>query len=158
MWVPDCHLQTGTRLRVATHLYLHTGPMTTALLRVDRPFNWGIVILTDESSNDPINQIPTGSTPVVIDSTGATIAVRHAQDVDDLDDEPVAVTVEVILGAATQPPTLGGTITIPTGALLVGDAEHFDVASLVPGDYRIAVLAVPAESAQHITIWLSPRT
>jgi len=78
--------------------------------------------------------------------------------VDDLDDEPVAVTVEVILGAATQPPTLGGTITIPTAALLVGDAEHFDVASLVPGDYRIAVLAVPAESAQHITIWLSPRT
>ncbi len=59
MWVPDCHLQTGTRLRVATRLYLHTGPMTTALLRVDRPFNWGIVILTDESSNDPINQIPT---------------------------------------------------------------------------------------------------
>jgi len=66
--------------------------------------------------------------------------------------------VEVILGAATQPPTLAGTISIPTGALLVGDAEHRDVASIVPGEYRIEVLAVPAEYAQQITVWLSPRT
>lgn len=56
--------------------------------------------------------------------------------------------MEVILGAATQPPTLAGTISIPTGALLVGDAEHRDVASIVPGEYRIEVLAVPAEYAQ----------
>lgn len=119
----------------------------------------GVMLMTDQTNREPIGQVLATNTAVVISSTSATIAVRHAQDIDDIDEEqPAEVTVQVILGAAFQQPTFAGSINIPTGALLIADAEQRDVVSVSPGRYAVQVLAVPLERAEHITIWLSPLT
>ena len=129
----------------------------TPTSRLRRPFNWGIVIITDSESRDPLPDLPVSPNPVAMTSTGAVIVVRHAQDVDDVgDEEPAHVTIDVRAGAADTPVTASKLIEVPGGVLHIGDAEHFDAIPLAPGSYQVAILTSPTEHAEHITIWLKP--
>jgi len=129
--------------------------MTNQLLRLDRPFHWGVMFLFDDSAEWPFDAVPSVSEPVIIQPAGVVIAVRHGADVAELDEEgPVQVTVEVKFGSPSEPTGFQGSVTVPSGVVTIGDAERWDDVVVEPGMYAVRVLLVPVEHAEQVTVWL----
>lgn len=126
---------------------------------VARPFNWGVVLVSDQLTDD----IPSSSEGGFSPSTQAlAIAVRHAQDVDDdLDLQPddavppFVVRVCAQEGRADRCPDFACEIAVPSGTLAIGDAEEEALVELQPGTYRIEVAVDNVEHPESVHIWWS---
>lgn len=105
---------------------------------------------------------PDGSV-VTATGSGLLISVHHAQDVNLeglADDEPIPgfiVAVDCWRTAAPSGTTViwEGDLDIPSGRLLIGDAEREDVLELTPGRWHVEVAADPPDYPDEVAIWFS---
>jgi hypothetical protein len=139
-----------------------TRPTAELPFRIQRAFGWGVLMLSDRGTQ----LIPEASADSSISSTDEAVAVsvRHAQDVniafDDIDRYarvPLAeVEVNLSIGPVTQAETdFDQTMSVPSGFLAVGDADHEDVVEVGPGRWRVQVACTPSEHADRVDVWLS---
>lgn len=129
-------------------------------LRLQRPFGWGVLMLGDAQTQDTPLALLTG--PVAATPTALAIRVRHAQDVefDGLDDDSVLPSCTVSVAVAAGPSTdadlaFDGVLEVPSGTLLIGDADQKDALDIVPGRYCVQVWLDDADYAEHVRIALS---
>ena len=130
-------------------------------VRWAQPFHWGLLIAHD---SDADWEVPSdvGKAPVAATTTCLAIAVRHAQDVQVVDDgeseavPPPQAEVQVVL--TTRPlevvPDYDGTLRCPSGRLQVGDADEYRLVQVPAGDLRAQVWLEPEERARRVVIAL----
>jgi hypothetical protein len=137
-------------------------PLTTAAIR--RPFHWGIVIAADADAGALIPDVVPGSL-VSSNQHGVVALVRHAQDIDSLDDTVDWAEAEVVvpLLPAAEPPTVDGRevfrgrLHVPSGRLSIGDADSEVIHPAHPG-WNEFVITVPSDqsptdlSPEHLRI------
>lgn len=134
---------------------------TSDPLVIERPFNWGVLLVSDQFTDDIPGSSQTGFS---VSQQALAIAVRHAQDVDydDLDLEPddvvppTQVRVRVLEGRCPQPTDFDCQIAVPSGKLSIGDAEHEVLIDVESGTYRIEVALDVAEHPESVEVWWSP--
>lgn len=97
-----------------------------------------------------------GDEPVIASPSVVVVVVRHASDVDHLDDGEFKVGLQVRSGAEAVMPCFEGTILLGSGRLSIGDVDHEDVLPVAPGRYRLQIETAPADHPEHVTIWLTP--
>lgn len=136
-----------------------TDYVTSPGFQLRRPFNWGLLLLADQASTE----LPEGprSRPPYVTATqsAAAIAVRHAQDVDDLHAGPAEVTVNLYVDTAPErDPAYLGSIDIPSGVIEVGDAEETEALEIGAGHWTLQISAEPTEHPEKISIWLNRQT
>lgn len=133
---------------------------TAGDLTVRRTFGWGVLFVGDAHAA-PVEVDPEAAVTWGREDQAAAVAVRHAQDVDlpaaPADDvvPPAEVTVRVRRGS-TVGPTTAGVVAVPSGVLVVGDADGEDRVAVAPGRWRVQARLEPEESAEHVELWLSP--
>lgn len=127
-------------------------PADVEKLLTKRSFAWGVLIVGDAESND----IPTllGRATVASTTTTLALAVRHAQDVDDVDQSEFLVEVRCALGAGDAD-CIRESIAVPSGRLAVGDADHADVVSVRPGLVHLCIDVEPEDVPERVTVWLA---
>lgn len=125
-----------------------------------RPFGWGLLLLMDRDASD----VPELTDTVVSQSAhGLAVKVLHAQDVDlrgfESDEviSPAKVQVDVLVGNRPRSEVLfSGVIDVPSGVLILGDAEHEDALEIGPGRWAVQVDWSPHEFAENVRVWLQP--
>jgi hypothetical protein len=130
------------------------------ILDFKRPFNWGIVVVSDAGTAMPeFDAHAEHDGPVLATSdSGLVLRVRHASDRDDnaVDSDgyllPTEVRVEVIIGRGT-PNTDEHVLAISSGEVLIGDAEGEESIGVEPGSYRIAVEVDDPEFAESVRLF-----
>jgi hypothetical protein len=125
-------------------------PHGFADLTITRPFAWGMLVIGD--AEDRALRFD-GNGTVSATEFSVIVRVRHAQDVDDLDDDPFAVTVRVESTAKVGGESVE--IAVPSGELFVGDGESFEAISVEPGLWRVEVEVEPADSPERVTVRLA---
>jgi hypothetical protein len=125
-------------------------------LDIRRPFQWGILIIADPRASALPELV--GGEAVVASDSAVIVGVRHAQDVDDLDDTDFEVAVSCAPGPVERGSALAfdGVLTVQSGRLDVGDANHWDALLVSPGRWRIQIETDPAEHPERLTVWLTP--
>jgi hypothetical protein len=92
------------------------------------------------------------------------VVVRHAQDTDrDLSTlgpsdavPPFEVLVRCWLNTEPSSDTyIEATLDVPSGRVVVGDAERWDTIQLVPGMWTLRVATTPADHPREVDIWLN---
>lgn len=129
-------------------------------LSVERPFNWGVLVLVDAEVGE-IPELPRDGT-FGTSSHGLAVAVRHAQDVDldttefGPDDLVPPATVSVRVGPGEHDRAdFTCVLEVPSGNLHVGDSEHQDVLHVRPGAYQVTVVVDDVTYAEAVDIRLS---
>jgi hypothetical protein len=117
-----------------------------------RSFAWGVLIVGDAESSD-IPTLPVGAT-VASTTTTVALAVRHAQDLDDVDESEFLVEVRCALGAGDAD-CIRESIAVPSGRLSVGDADHVDVMRVGPGRVHLHIDVEPEDMPERVTLWLA---
>jgi hypothetical protein len=127
-------------------------------VQLKRPFEWGLLLLLDREA-------PEGPqlTDAVVSASPSALGVKvlHAQDVDLGGFEPgdvvppAEVRVRIHVGDRPTSETLfSGSIDIPSGVLIVGDAEHEEALEVGPGRWSVQVDCSPADFAEDVQVWL----
>jgi hypothetical protein len=132
--------------------------VSTPRLHLLRPFNWGLLLISDQSTHDLPHPPPAAPDIASATRSAVTIGVRHAQD-SDLADEQATVSINVFIGV--EPDTAVDFTTdldIASGVLDIGDAEQSERLELGTGRWRLALLARPADHPDDITVWLNRHT
>lgn len=127
-------------------------PADVEELFTKRSFAWGVLMVGDAESSD-IPTIPVGAT-VASTATTVVLAVRHAQDVDDVDQSEFLVEVRCALGAGDAD-CIYASIAVPSGRLAVGDADHVDVVRVRPGPVRLRIEVEPEDMPERVAVWLA---
>ena len=130
-------------------------------LHFQRSFGWGVLLLSDADTGDiPVTTEPG---PVVATDTAVAICVRDASDVEvdgmaDAEEVPqVVVNVSVTAGPSPHSPlAFDGVVAVPSGTLLLGDAEHEQALPVGPGTYRVQVWLDDRDHAENVRIALTP--
>jgi hypothetical protein len=130
---------------------------------LQRPFGWGVLFLGD-SDAEPIDVDPDTIVTWGREDQTLAVLVRHAQDVDAdvldaLDDDDKVPLVEVTVNVHWTPVGTAdaeGIIAIPSGVLVIGDADHEEPFAVTPGRWRVQVSLEPQEHAEHVDLWLTP--
>jgi hypothetical protein len=120
---------------------------------IERPFHWGIVVIAgDDWRGEPEAPAIDPDRMVAANDFAVTIAVRHAQDTDEVEkgDDGVesvkfakATVVARLLDSS--PPDEGrrqvfsGVITVPSGRLSIGDADEESIVTAHQGSNRVIV-------------------
>lgn len=137
-------------------------PDDTQDFLIERPFNWGIVVLSDAESTEPLPELAVGR-PFAASSRALVIAVRHAQDVDfeamelGPDDVVPLAMVSVQVGPGDRKTAdFSCVLDLPSGKLKVGDAEHEDVVALPPGEYTLTVALDDIDHAEAVNVRWTP--
>jgi hypothetical protein len=47
-------------------------------------------------------------------------------------------------------------ISVPSGRMIVGDANHFDVLWLKPSRWRLHIEVEPDDMPERVAVWLTP--
>ena len=101
--------------------------------------------------------------PVAATSTALAIRVRHASDVEfkglpaDAIVPEFAVNVTVAAGPSPDVPlAFDGVVAVPSGTLLLGDADQEDALPIEPGRYRVQVWLDDSDHAENVRIALTP--
>ena len=131
------------------------------ILDFKRPFNWGIVVVSDAGAAMPeFDGHAQDERPVLATSDRVLVLrVRHASDRDDgaVDSEgyllPTEVRVEVARGRG-RPDAEDHVLAISTGKVLIGDAEAEEVLVVEPGSYRVAVEVDDPEFAESVRLFI----
>lgn len=126
-------------------------------VRVTRPWHWGIVIVGDPSPDAPLPEYDE-SRLVSADDVSLTIAVRHAQDAEDIDEAFAEAQVEVHEYSAPARPEVEpgqrtvfeGALRLARGRLSVGDADGNVVIDVATGTHAV-VVSVPDDSGDYPT-------
>lgn len=136
-------------------------PEDAPKLRIRRPFNWGVLMLSDAGADD-VPELGRGST-FATTPHALVVAVRHAQDVDfealDLAPDDVVPPAEVTLRGGPgrhEAEDFRCVLDLPSGELRVGDAEHEDTVSIPPGRYVLSVALDHTDHAEEVDVRWSP--
>ncbi|WP_155848568.1 hypothetical protein [Arthrobacter sp. 35W] len=139
--------------------------MTTSLAR---PWNWGIVVVTDNSATGELPDIEPGRV-VSANETGLVILIRHAQDIDDdlnddSDDDGDPDLAEGSVSAAFHHGPVDvhperqlvyeGTLLTPSGTIHIGDAELSVAVPAGASETRVLVSVSAADDSSPDQIWL----
>lgn len=130
---------------------------------LQRAFGWGVLFLGDSNAEstevDPDAIVTWGREDQTI-----AVAVRHAQDVDAnvldaLDDDDEVPLVEITVNVHWVPAAAAdaeGFIAVPSGVLVIGDADQEEPLAVTPGRWRVQVSLEPQEHAERVDLWLTP--
>jgi hypothetical protein len=133
------------------------------VLEVARPFEWGIVLVCDEQASDDWPSLERGAA-FATSSSCLAIVVRHAQDTDaDLGSlqpsDPVPpFNVSVRCWVNETPPSdasIRVDLEVPSGRVVIGDAERWDTIDLVPGGWAVSVTTGPVDHPESVDIWFN---
>lgn len=124
-------------------------------VRVTRPWHWGIVIVGDPSPDAPLPAYDECRL-VSADDAALTIAVRHAQDAEDIDEAFAEAQVEVRAYSAPARPeaepghrtVFEGALRLARGRLSVGDADGSVVIDVATGTHAV-VVSVPEDCGDY---------
>jgi hypothetical protein len=120
---------------------------------VKRPFHWGIVIIVGDDWGGE-SEVPTFDPDrmVAANDFAVTIAVRHAQDTDEVEmgDDGVeyvklaeATVVARLLDSTSSDEgrreVFSGVIAVPSGRLSIGDADEETIVTAHQGDNRVII-------------------
>jgi hypothetical protein len=131
------------------------------VLEVERPFEWGIVVLCDEQSTDVLPALERGDA-FTASKAGLVIVVRHAQDSDvDLAtvgrSDPISpFMVSIRCWVNTEPPpeaTIHAVLDVPSGRVVIGDAEGWDAIDLTPGRWAVRAATTPVDYPEAVKVW-----
>lgn len=129
-------------------------------LDLQRPFGWGVLMLSDAHTNDTPLSLDSG--PVAATPGAVAVKVRHAQDVefDGLDDDEEVPLFVVNVSMAVGPSrdsglAFDGVLDLPSGTLLIGDADREDVVTIDPGLYRVQIWLDDWDYAENVRIALT---
>jgi len=130
---------------------------------VRRPFGWGVLFIGD-SEAQPVEVDPHAAVTWGREDEAVAVLVRHAQDVDaevldglgDEDDVPLVEVTVTIRWTAAPAPDSEGVLAVPSGLIIIGDAERQDVVAVSPGRWRVQVTLEPSEHAEQVGLWLTP--
>jgi hypothetical protein len=129
--------------------------VTTPRLHLVRPFNWGLLLISDHSTHDLPRQPPAAPDTAIATPSAVAINVRHAQD-SDLADAEAVVSINVFIGVEPDSAVDFTTeLDIASGVLDIGDAEQSERLDLDTGRWRLALVARPAEHPDDVTVWLN---
>ena len=123
-----------------------------------RPFNWGILIVSDAGASMPEFD-DTDARVLARSESVLVLRVRHAQDRDHetVDAggylQPFEVGVEVSLGRADRPVAVEHVLAISSGHVLIGDADSEEQMAVPPGSYRLAADLDDPEFAALVRLW-----
>jgi len=130
------------------------------LLRVERPFWWGVLVVADR---DWADDVPTelSESGFGTSETAIAVRVRHAQDVEfddaspDVVVSPCEVVVTVNVGTPTSRTVFEHDVSIESGWLTVGDAESQDAVRVSPGRWQLSISLDDAEFVERVDLWLA---
>jgi hypothetical protein len=120
---------------------------------IKRPFHWGIVIVVGDDWGGE-SEVPAFDPDrmVAANDFAATIAVRHAQDTDEVEtaDDGVEYVkfaeASVVVRLLDSTPSdegrrevFSGVISVPSGRLSIGDADEETIVTAHRGDNRVIV-------------------
>lgn len=131
------------------------------VLDFKRPFNWGIVVVSDAGAAMPeFDGDAEHDGPVLARSDSALVLrVRHASDRDDdaVDSDgfllPNEVRVEVTIGRG-GPDAVEHVLAISSGEVLIGDAKGEESVKVERGSYRVMVEVDDPEFAESVRLSL----
>jgi hypothetical protein len=129
-------------------------------LAFSRPFNWGVLFISDSDSAEMPELGPQGE--ISSNSHGVAVPVRHAQDVEitsQADDvvAPFEVSVRCSSGVSdVRELAFNAVVELSSGLMAIGDAEQEELLRLSPGRYRIQIEADPSFHPEWINVWYSP--
>lgn len=102
--------------------------------------------------------------PVAATPTALAIRVRHASDVEfdgvnDNEEVPAfVVNVSVVTGALRDSAlAFDGALDVPSGTLLIGDADQEDAVHVDPGSIRVQIWVDEPDYAENVRIALTSR-
>jgi hypothetical protein len=143
----------------------HGGPASVDGVTLQRAFGWGVLFFGDSNAQ------PAGMDADAVVTWGSedeavAVLVRHAQDIDAdvldaLDDDQEAPLVEITVSVhwgATDSADADGFIAVPSGVLVIGDADWEEPLAVLPGRWRVQVSLEPEEHAERVDLWLTPAT
>jgi hypothetical protein len=123
------------------------------ITNIKRPFHWGIVIIVGDDWNGE-SKVPEFDPDRIVAANdfAVTIAVRHAQDTDEVEmgDDGVeyvklaeATVVARLLDSTSSDEgrreVFSGVIAVPSGRLSIGDADAETIVAADHGDNRVIV-------------------
>jgi hypothetical protein len=114
-----------------------------------------VLVISDRDGREPLTADP--EAPISASAEGVVVRVRHAQDVENLDDGEAEVSVEVFEGEVTGHVSVSCELAIASGVLVIGDADAMDEVNVEPGRWKVSVALDQAEAAETVRIGLSPR-
>lgn len=132
---------------------------------VKRPFHWGIVIIVGDDWGGE-SEVPTFDPHRMVAASdfAVTIAVRHAQDTDEVEtgDDGVeyvkfAEAIVVVRLLDSSPTDEGrrevfsGVIGVPSGRLSIGDADGDTIVTAHQGDNRVIISVDDEVSADNLS-------
>jgi hypothetical protein len=117
-----------------------------------------MVVLDSQASAIPEHDV---AAVVSASDEGLAIGVHHAQDVEfeDLAPEELVpkaeVAVEVYVDEPLpRTPAFEAVLSVPSGTLMVGDADQEDTLEIGPGLWGITVICTPWDHADKVELWL----
>ncbi|MCT9932264.1 hypothetical protein N5079_18855 [Planotetraspora sp. A-T 1434] len=113
---------------------------------------WGLLLVTDEGSDDEIPDLSSEDELVTASATALVVRTMHAAE--------GSTSVRVWRGEeiAVGQPVYSGMIEVPTGILRVGDAtgDQSRKFNISPGRYVIEVVLDPPREATQVNIVINP--
>lgn len=130
-------------------------------LAFKRAFAWGILLVSD-SQTKAIPELDHQSV-VTASEEALAIVVHHAADVpfDDLPPDEIVPQAEVavrIYVDRPEPsaPSFEAAVSVPSGTLTVGDADHEESLDIGAGRWHVHVVCTPWDDADEVVLWLLP--
>ena len=128
-----------------------------------RAFGWGVLFVGD-SNAEPIEVDPDAIVTWGREDQTIAVLVRHAQDVDadvldargDDDEVPLAEVTVNVRWVPAGTADAEGFIAVPSGVLVIGDADQEEPLPVTPGKWRVQVSLEPQEHAERVDLWLTP--
>jgi hypothetical protein len=140
-----------------------SGPTSADDVTLQRAFGWGVLFLGD-SNAEPIDVDPDSIVTWGREDQTVAVLVRHAQDVDAdvvdaLDDDDEVPLVQVTVNVHWFPADTAGAegfVAVPSGVLVIGDADLEESLAVTPGRWRVEVSLEPQEHAERVDLWFTP--
>jgi hypothetical protein len=113
-------------------------------------FPWGLLVVSDEGSTEPIPPWETTDEPVASTAASLVVRVEHEQE------GPATVHIYRGTGDLGGEPAFSGAVATPSGVLTVGDALRKQLIR-VPGTggaIRVRVLLNQPRQANHVDVVL----
>jgi hypothetical protein len=130
-------------------------------LAFKRAFAWGILLVSDSQTK----AIPELDHQAVVTASKEALAivVHHAADVPygDVPSDQIVPESEVavriyVQESAPRTPSFEAVMSVPSGTLTVGDADHEESLDIDPGRWHVRVVCTPWDHADEVDLWLLP--
>jgi hypothetical protein len=128
-------------------------------IAVTRPWHWGVAILSDPSLSGEIPEVEPEAR-VSANGMGVVVLVRHAHDVESLDDDEAEATVALRRWSAAPEIEVNrtvlfeGQLATPTGRLGLGDADEEVVMTGLSPATTLRVLSPSDDLDSPDQVWI----